>query len=475
VTREDECDRWLDGHRAELVAELVAWLRIPSISADPGHAVDVRRSAVFLADAAHRAGFPRSEVWETGGHPAVFAERIEDPALPTILVYAHHDVQPVDPLDEWTSPPFEPTVVDGELRARGAVDDKQNVLMHLEAVRAHLAVAGRLPVNLRLLVEGEEESGSPHFEELIRSRRRELAADVAVISDTGMLGPEAPALTIGLRGLVYWEVRVAGPAHDLHSGLYGGTVANPILGLARLLADLHDADGRVTVPGFYDAVSVPSAVEREAMAAIPFDEPTFLAAAGVPMAAGERGWSTLERKTVRPTLDVCGTWGGYTGAGAKTIIPARCGAKLSARLVPDQDPDQIAERVRDHLLERAPAGLVTTVEVLSRGRWVSAPSDHPAVQAAARAIQAVWGRPPSLVREGGSIPPVAAIASDLGLACVLFGVGLPDDNFHAPNERLRLEQLHRGTRATVRLWDELARLGAPGLLRSGVTESSAAN
>jgi len=459
VPRHEELDAWLAGHQGEMVEQLVAWLRIPSISADPERAADVRRSAEFLADAARGAGFPRAEVWETGGHPAVFAERIEDPSLPTVLVYAHHDVQPVDPLSEWTSPPFEPVIVGDELRARGAVDDKQNVCMHLQAVRAHLAVGGRTPVNLRLLVEGEEESGSPHFDDLLRSHRAELAADVAVISDTGMLGPEAPALTIGLRGLVYWEVAVSGPAHDLHSGLYGGTVANPVLGMAALLAGLHGADGRVTVAGFYDAVREPGPEERAAIAAVPFDEPTFMGEAGSPAAVGEAGWTTYERRTVRPTLDACGIWGGYAGSGAKTIIPARCGAKLSARLVPDQDPDVIAELVRRHLLERAPAGLATSVAVLSRGRWVSAPTDHPVVQAAARAVAAVWGRRPSLVREGGSIPPVAAIAEELGLACVLFGVGLPDDRFHAPNERLRLEQLHRGVRAAVRLWDEVGALG----------------
>ncbi len=465
MSRGDDLDRWLDGHRGELLRQLIDWVRIPSISADPEHTADVRRSAEFLAAAAGEAGFPRAELWETAGHPAVFAERMEDPRLPTVLIYAHHDVQPADPLDEWTSPPFEPVVVEGELRGRGVVDDKQNVCMHLEAVRAHLAVVGRMPVNLRLLVEGEEESGSAHFEDLIRSRRSELAADLAVISDTGMLGPESPALTIGLRGLVYWEVRVAGPAHDLHSGLYGGTVANPVLGLATLLAGLHDGEGRVAVPGFYEAVRVPGAAERQEMARIPFDEAGFLAAAEVPGPSGERGWSTLERRTVRPTLDVCGIWGGYAGAGAKTIIPARCGVKLSARIVPDQDPDIIADLVRRHLLDRAPAGLTTTVEVVSRGRWVSAPADHPALGAAGRAVEAVWGRAPSLVREGGSIPPVAAIAAELGRACVLFGVGLPDDRFHAPNERLRLEQLHRGTRAAVRLWDELGTLGAAGLGR----------
>ncbi len=457
-------DRWLDGHQRELLRELTSWLRIPSVSADPAHADDVRRSAEFLAAAARAAGFPRAEVWETGGHPAVFAERLEDPALSTVLVYAHHDVQPADPLEEWTTPPFDPVVADGELRARGAADDKQNALMHLEAVRAHLAVEGRLPLNLKLLVEGEEESGSPHFDTLLRDHRSELAADVAVISDTGMLGPEAPALTIGLRGMVYWEVRVAGPVRDLHSGLYGGAVANPVVGLAELLAGLHDADRRVAVPGFYDRVREPGPAERRALAAVPFDTEAFLSDAGVPAPAGEAGWTTYERRTVRPTLDICGIWGGYTGAGAKTIIPARCGAKLSARLVPDQDPGAIAELVRRHLLDRAPVGLTTEVDVLSTGRWVSAATDHPAVQAASRAVAQVWGRPPSLVREGGSIPPVASIADQLQVACVLFGVGLPDDRFHAPNERLRLEQLHRGVRATVRLWNELGAI-PPGALR----------
>ena len=469
MSRQAELDQAAHERRDQLVSALIDWVRIPSISGVPAHAPDVRRSAEHLRDRARGAGMTRAEIWETAGHPAVFAERIEDPQLPTVLVYGHHDVQPVDPLAEWRSPPFEPVVSGGELRGRGVSDDKQHLLMHLEAVATLLQVEGRLPINLKLIAEGEEESGSPHFEELVRAHREALAADVVVISDTGMLGPEEPALTIGLRGLAYWEVRVVGPAADLHSGIFGGAVANPITVLCALLAGLHDPQGGVAVPGFYDAVRPLRAAERAAMAAIPFDLAGFQAAAGVPALTGEAGWSTVERRSVRPTLDPCGIWGGYQGAGPKTIIPARASAKLSARLVPDQDPAAITDLVREHLLRAAPPGVVVEVEALQHGAWVLTDPDHPAVRAAAQAVAEVWGKPPALIREGGSIPPVATLAAELGAPCVLFGVILPDDRIHAPNERLVLEQLFRGVRATTRIWHRYGALGRAGLSAPAVS------
>ncbi|HEX4579114.1 MAG TPA: dipeptidase [Candidatus Dormibacteraeota bacterium] len=339
-----DLDAYCSANQPRFVDELIELLRIPSISADPDHATDVRRNAEHLAAAARTAGFGTVEVVETGGHPAVYAERMVDPALPTVLVYGHHDVQPVDPLDEWVSPPFEPTVRDGRLYARGAVDDKGQVYMHIKAVEAHLRTRGELPINLRLLVEGEEEIGSEHFGVLVETLRERLVADVAVVSDTGIFARGVPSLTVGLRGLAGVEVEVRGPSLDLHSGVFGGAVQNPVEALARMLASLKDpASGRVLVPGFYDDVVEPTAEERAAYRTLPFSEATFRAeAGGITETVGEEGWNVLERRWVRPTLEVNGIWGGYQGPGSKTIIPAHAGAKITCRLVPAQKPAMIA-------------------------------------------------------------------------------------------------------------------------------------
>ncbi|HEX3607158.1 MAG TPA: dipeptidase [Candidatus Dormibacteraeota bacterium] len=344
---ESDLDAYCREHRTRFVEELSAACRIPSISADPAYTLDVMRSAEHLAAAALEAGFTHAELLPTGGHPAVYAEYIVDPALPTALIYGHHDVQPVDPLDEWVSPPFEPQVRDNALYARGAVDDKGQVWMHLKAVEAHLRVRGTLPLNLKLIVEGEEEIGSVHFDALVARERDRLAADVAVVSDTPIFARGVPSLCTGLRGLANVEVEVSGPSLDLHSGNFGGAVANPLEVLARILASLKDpVTGRITVPGFYDRVREPSDEERAQFAALPFDEGAFLAeAGGAPGTTGEEGWTTLERLWVRPTLELNGIWGGYQGPGSKTIVPARAHAKITCRLVPDQEPAEIAELV----------------------------------------------------------------------------------------------------------------------------------
>ncbi|MFN2569622.1 MAG: dipeptidase [Candidatus Dormibacteria bacterium] len=455
---ETDLDAYCHQHQPRFVDELMELLRIPSVSADPAHRGDVALNAVHIAGAARDAGFTSVEVIGTDGHPAVLADYHVDNSLPTALIYGHHDVQPVDPLEEWLSPPFEPTLRDGALFGRGAVDDKGQVWMHLKAVEAHTRARGRPPINLRLIVEGEEEIGSTHFDTIVADHRDRLAADVAVISDTAMLGPGVPSLCTGLRGLVGFEVEVKGPSSDLHSGGFGGAVANPAEMLARMLVGLRDTEsGRVTVPGFYDRVVEPSSAERAAWAALPFTDAEFLAEAGdIPEAAGEAGWSILERRWVRPSLDINGIWGGYSGPGWKTIIPARAGAKLSCRLVPHQDPDDIAEKVLTALRAAAPRGVTVTLQRFGGGRPVVTPSDHPAVAAASRAMEHVFGRAPVLIRSGGSIPPVEILQRLLGIPSVLVGLGLPDDRIHAPNEKFDLHQFALGVRVIARLWDELA-------------------
>lgn len=456
-----DLDEYCVRNQDRFVAELADALRIPSISADPRYGGEVRRNAEHLRDAALGSGFTAAELLETAGHPTVYAERMVDPALPTVLVYGHHDVQPADPLEEWLSPPFEPEVRDGGLHGRGAVDDKGQVWMHLKAAEAHVRVRGDLPLNLKLVVEGEEESGSAHFEELVERERERFAADLLVVSDTAFVAAGVPSLCVGLRGLAYVEVLVSGPSGDLHSGRFGGTVANPAEELARLLAGLRDPETRrVTIPGFYDDVRPLSPEEEQALARIPFDLEEYRAEAGdVPAVVTERGVSVRAALSVRPTLEVNGIWGGYTGEGPKTIIPARAGAKVSCRLVPDQDPEDIARRLIAAVEAAAPPGVRVETRAQSHGRPVVTPRDHPAVAAASRAVAAVFGAEPLLTREGGSIPPVETFARLLGMPAVLAGFGLPDDRIHAPNEKFTLDQYWKGIRSLARLWDEIAAVG----------------
>ncbi|WP_169063907.1 dipeptidase [Geodermatophilus dictyosporus] len=458
---------FVQDHLDDLHADLDAWLRIPSISADPAHAPDVAASAEWLAGALRRVGFPVVEVWETPGAPAVYAEwPSADDGAPVALVYGHHDVQPVDPLELWEHPPFEPTRVEGadgpELHARGAIDDKGNVAMHLVGIRAHLAATGRdtPAVTVKVLVEGEEESGSPHFADLLRERADRLACDVVVVSDTGMAAPDVPSAVVAMRGLADAEITLRGPAVDLHSGSFGGGVPNPLHAMAALLAALHDEQGRVTLPGFYDRVRPLTDRERELMARVPFDEAAWLAGPAASRAtAGEAGFSTLERIGARPTAEVNGVWGGYTGPGHKTIVPAEAHAKLTFRLVADQTPADVGPALREWVQQHLPDGIEAEVHTPPGGVAPCASDlDSPHVDALLRAIGQAFDTAPDDVlftREGGS-GPEADLVEVLGAPLVFLGAGLPTDRIHSPNERVLLSMLHRGAEAVAHLWRELA-------------------
>jgi acetylornithine deacetylase/succinyl-diaminopimelate desuccinylase-like protein len=451
------------GQAEQFVGRLVEWLRIPSISGDPFNAPDVARSAQWLSAELSAHGFAKVEIWETAGLPAVFAEWPSDDAgAPTVLVYGHHDVQPVDPLDLWTTPPFEPTRDGDRLRGRGSADDKGQVLMHLLGLGAHLAATGRTSpaVNLKLLVEGEEESGSPHFAPLLREHRDRLACDVVVVSDTGMYSADVPSICTGMRGLVNGQVDFHGPDGDLHSGSFGGAVPNPLTELARVLGRLHDESGRVTIPGFYDGVVPLGDRERELLARLPFDETAFLADAQSRATWGEAGFSTLERIWARPTAEVNGMWGGYTGPGHKTIVPSDAHAKISFRLVAGQEPGRVQELVRGWLADQVTAGITVAVEFYGSGvRPCLTPLDDPALQAVQRAMSRAFGREALYTREGGS-GPEADLAEVLAAPVVFLGVGVPDDRIHAPNEKVEIPLLLKGAEAIAYLWGELASTGA---------------
>ncbi len=456
---------YIDSNAREFFDQLKAWLAIPSVSADPGHHGDVRSSAQWLAGHLTATGFPTVEIWETGqasspGQPAVFAHwPAHDPAAPTVLVYGHHDVQPVEPLDEWQSPPFEPAERDGQLLGRGASDDKGQVLLHTLGLRARLAAsaAGAPPVSLKLLIEGEEESGSPHFADLLRSRADRLSCDVIVISDTTMWAADVPSMCTGMRGLIDAQIDMRGAHTDVHSGSFGGGVPNPLHALATLLAGLHDDQGRVTLPGFYDAVLPLTDVERELFARLPFDEKAWLADAGDSQATtGEAGYTTLERVWARPTAEVNGMWGGHTGPGAKTIVPSQAHAKVSFRLVANQQPAGIAVALREYVAARTPPGIQATVTFGGPGvRPAFSPLHSPGVQAAKRAMERAFGREVLFTREGGS-GPEADLTDILGAPLVFVAVGLDDDRIHAPNEKVEMALLLRGAEAVAYLWEDLA-------------------
>ncbi|WP_245852612.1 M20/M25/M40 family metallo-hydrolase [Blastococcus aggregatus] len=460
---------FVSAHLDDLHADLGAWLRIPSISADPAHAPDVAASAEWLADALRRTGFPTVEIWPTAGAPAVFAEwPSADAGAPVALVYGHHDVQPVDPPELWVHPPFEPTVVEGEdgpeLHARGAIDDKGNVAFHLLGIRAHLAATGRdtPAVTVKLLIEGEEESGSPHFAALLQERRDRLGCDVVVVSDTGMAAPDVPSAVTAMRGLADAEITLRGPAVDLHSGSFGGAVPNPLHALAELLAKLHDEHGRVTLPGFYDKVRPLSDRERALMSRVPFDEQAWLAGPAASRATyGEAGYSTLERTGARPTAEVNGMWGGYTGPGHKTIIPAEAHAKVTFRLVSDQRPEDVGPQLRAWVEANVPDGIVAEVHTPPGGVAPCASDlDSPAMGALLSAIGQAFDTDPADVlftREGGS-GPEADLVEALGAPLLFLGAGLPTDRIHSPNERVLLSMVHRCAEAAAHLWRELAGL-----------------
>jgi acetylornithine deacetylase/succinyl-diaminopimelate desuccinylase-like protein len=451
---------YVESNAPEFFAALKEWLTIPSISADPGLHPDVRRSAEWLVAHLQATGFPVAEVWETGaGLPAVYAEwPAADPAAQVVLVYGHHDVQPVEPLAEWISAPFEPIERDGRLLARGASDDKGQVLFHCLGIRAGMAAAGRSapPVTIKLLVEGEEESGSPHFADLLRREKGRLACDVIVISDTTMWAADVPSMCTSMRGLADTEVTLTGPSRDLHSGSFGGGVPNPLHAMASLLAGLHDADGRIAIPGFYDKVLELSDEERDLLARLPFDEKQWLEEAGGSGAAyGEQGFSTLERIWARPTAEVNGMWGGHTGPGPKTIIPKEAHAKVTFRLVADQDPRQVAEAFQAYVHANTPPGLEAKVELGSGVRPCRSPIGSPAVLAGRRAMERAFGKQVLFTREGGS-GPEADLTDILGAPLVFVAVGLDSDQIHAPNESIDMSLLLRGAEASAYLWEELA-------------------
>ncbi|CAN5770652.1 dipeptidase [soil metagenome] len=446
---------FLHRNRERHLEELKQFLSIPSISAKSEHRADMARAAAWLAERMLEGGLQTAEVIETAGHPVVLGEWRGAPGAQTLLVYGHYDVQPPEPLDEWDTPPFEPTVRDGKLFARGSVDDKGQLYLHLKAVEAHIAERGKLPVNVVFLIEGEEEIGSPHLTDFLRSNKDRLACDAVLISDTSMFAPGQPSIGVGLRGLAYMEIRVQGGKSDLHSGSYGGAVVNPANALATILSRLHDSDGRVAIPGFYDAVRELTAEERQSMARLPHDEEQLRSSVGSPALGGESGYTALERIWARPTLDVNGLLSGYTGEGAKTVLPARAMAKVSMRLVPDQNYRDIERLFMEHVRALAPDGVTVEVEALHGGQPWRADPTEPIFEAASRALSQAFGKDPVFTREGGSIPIVQVFQEVFQAPVVLLGFGLPGENAHAPNEWFSLDNYQRGSEAIARLYDEL--------------------
>jgi acetylornithine deacetylase/succinyl-diaminopimelate desuccinylase-like protein len=452
-----DLDSYLAGNRAQARDELFAFLRIPSVSARSEHNADTARAAEWVANSLRSIGVDAT-IYPTKGHPIVVGEwRKAPPGAPTVLVYGHYDVQPAEPLDLWESPPFEPTVRDGKIFARGSVDDKGQLYLHVKALQAHLAARGTLPVNVIVLAEGEEEVGSENLEAFIEEHKDLLKCDAVVISDSAMFAPGLPSILSSLRGIAYFQIDVQGPSGDLHSGSYGGAVMNPAMALARILATMHDADGHIAIEGFYDKVRDWGADARTAIKTLPFKDETLRDETGSPELAGEKGYSTLERLWMRPTCEVNGLLSGYTGEGAKTVLPAKAMAKVSCRLVPDQSPDEIERLMRAHVQRVAPKGVTAQVKHLHGGRPWRADLDGPLFDAARRALAAAFDREPVITGEGGSIPVVGDFQRILNAPVLLVGFGLPGENAHAPNEWISEDNYHRGTRAMAALWDELAR------------------
>ncbi|PYC67073.1 dipeptidase [Streptomyces tateyamensis] len=445
-------------HQEAFLADLADWLRIPSVSADPDRAGDVRRSAEWLAEKLRGTGFPVVEVWETDGLPAVFAEwPAGEAGVPTVLVYGHHDVQPAAKADGWRTEPFEPTVVGNRLHARGAADDKGQVFFHTLGLRAHLAATGRSApaVNLKLLIEGEEESGSPNFGALIRRQAERLAADLVVVSDTGMWDERTPTVCTGMRGKLDCQIDLTGPDSDIHSGSFGGAVPNPATTAAELAAALHDEQRRIALPGFYDGIVELTERERELFAKLPFDEAGWLATAKSHGLQGEAGYSTLERIWARPTAEVNGVWGGYTGPGTKTIVPAEAHLKLSFRLVAGQEPERIEQTVRDWVAARVPAGIGHRVHFGSITRPCLTPLDHPALRSTVRAMERAFEQEVLFTREGGS-GPAADLRDVLGATVLFLGISVPSDGWHSVDEKVELDLLLKGVEAAAYLWGDLA-------------------
>jgi acetylornithine deacetylase/succinyl-diaminopimelate desuccinylase-like protein len=434
---------YIHQHKDRFISELFDLLRIPSISADSKYKTDVRRAAEYIKTQLLKAGADQAELCETAGHPIVYGEKLIDASLPTVLIYGHYDVQPADPLDLWHSPPFEPVIKNEKIYARGACDDKGQVYMHVKALEVMLST-NALPCNVKFMIEGEEEIGSDNLALFVKNNKEKLKADVILISDTNIISNDCPSLTTGLRGLSYLEVEVIGPNRDLHSGMYGGAVANPINILCEMIASLKDENNHITIPGFYDDVQELSEQERKEMAKAPFSLDEYKRELNIGDIHGEDGYSTLERVSIRPTLDVNGIWGGYTGEGSKTVLPSKANAKISMRLVPNQSSHKITEKFTRHFESIAPKGVKVTVKPHHGGEPVVTPVDSVAYQAASKAMEEAFGKTPIPKREGGSIPIVALFEKELGLKSVLMGFGLDSDAIHSPNESYGIFNYFKG-------------------------------
>jgi acetylornithine deacetylase/succinyl-diaminopimelate desuccinylase-like protein len=439
--------------------ELKTFLRIPSVSTLPEHKTDVLGAAIWLAEEMKRIGLENVEVIKTDGHPLVYADWLHAPGKPTCLCYGHYDVQPPDPLDEWTSPPFEPVERDGNLYARGAVDDKGQMYIHIKALESLLKTnGGKLPINIRVILEGEEEVGGEQISKFVRENGSRLKSDFALISDTELFAPELPTLCVGLRGMIYTEIEARGPKTDLHSGMYGGAAPNPFIALAQIIAQLKDSSGRILIPGFYDAVKAPSQDELKAWMQLPFDEEYYRRTeVGSTRLTGEPGFSVLERTWTRPTLDVHGMPGGFIGAGAKTVIPAKAVAKISMRLVPDMIPEKTFAQYKSYVESLTPVGITLDVRLIHSGEPMIIGTRNPYVRAATHALKQVWNKDTVFVRSGGSIPIVGEFEDHLKIPSVMMGFGLPDDNLHAPNEKFHIANFYRGIESVIGLFEELGK------------------
>jgi acetylornithine deacetylase/succinyl-diaminopimelate desuccinylase-like protein len=448
-------NQYIQENKERFLSELLEWLRIPSVSADSRYKNDVRSAAMYLLDRFKNAGVDHAEICETKGHPIVFAEKKVNPALPTVLVYGHYDVQPADPLNLWDSPPFEPVIKNDKIYARGSCDDKGQVYMHVKAFEVMMK-HNLLPCNVKFMIEGEEEVGSDNLGTFVKENKDKLKADIILISDTALISLEHPSITTGLRGLSYMEVEVTGPNRDLHSGVYGGAVANPINVLCDMIASLHDENGKVAIPGFYDKVAELSPAERDAINKAPFDLNEYKADLGIAEIKGEQGYSTVERTGIRPTLDVNGIWGGYIGEGAKTVLPSKAHAKISMRLVPNQTSKEITELFTNHFVSIAPPSVKVKVTAHHGGEPAVTPTNSRAYLSAKKAFEEVWGKTPIPTRDGGSIPIVALFKKELGLDTVLMGFGLDSDAIHSPNEHYGIKNFLLGIETIVAFYKHFA-------------------
>ncbi len=448
---------YIESNKDRFLEELFGLIRIPSISSLSDHKPDMQKAAEYWRDSILKAGADKAEVIPSDGNPVVFGEKIIDPSLPTVLVYGHYDVMPVDPVELWNSPPFEPEIRDGKIWARGADDDKGQAFMHAKAFET-LVATDSLPCNVKFMIEGEEEIGSPNLGKWCEEHKEMLKADVILVSDTSMIGPDVPSITTGLRGLAYWQVEVTGPNRDLHSGLFGGAVANPINVLSKLIASMTDENNHITIPGFYDDVLESSPEERVLLNKAPFSSDAYKKAIDVAELQGEKGYTTIEHTGIRPTFDVCGIWGGYTGEGAKTVLPSKAYAKISSRLVPNQHHKKIEVLFKEYFEKIAPKSVKVNVEYLHGGQAYVCPIDLPAYKAAEKAYMDVYGKQPIPMRSGGSIPIISTFEEILGLKSVLMGFGLESDAIHSPNENYPLENFYKGIETIAAFYGHFARM-----------------